>query len=326
MPATQSSTSSTTALPLLGRNAVVVGGTRGIGGAVAELLAAAGASVLVAGSDPATGAAAVERLRAVAADNQQQRLEFRQLDASSMVACKEFADAVAAEPAVAKDGLHVLVMSAGHVNVGSRKETREGLEMTFALNYLSKFVVTNRLLPSLRRANDARVVYVLAGGNGGALEPDDLQLSKSFSFVKAAGASGALVDVLTKHLADEHKASASGPSFYHVFPGVVNTSNVYSTGLPRPVAFVASLAMGLLGRPVAQAADDVFRLASAAEFAASAPGAPSEKDEHGLYFHAGLAQPKLDAAYAAKLADDELTGRVWAASLEAAAAVGAPLA
>ncbi|KAJ1559324.1 hypothetical protein HK405_011081 [Cladochytrium tenue] len=213
-------------------------------------------------------------------------------------------------------------MSAGHVNVGSRKETREGLEMTFALNYLSKFVVTNRLLPSLRRASDARVVYVLAGGNGGALEPDDLQLSKSFSFVKAAGASGALVDVLTKRLADEHKASGSGPSFYHVFPGVVNTSNVYSMGLPRPVAFVASLAMGLLGRPVVQAADDVFRLASAAEFAASAP----EKDEHGLFFHAGLAQPKLDAAYSAKLADDELTGRVWAASLETVTAVGAPLA
>ncbi|KAJ1544441.1 hypothetical protein HK405_008657 [Cladochytrium tenue] len=218
----------------------------------------------------------------------------------------------------------MLVMSAGHINVGSRKETREGLELTFALNYLSKFVVTNRLLPSLRRANDARVVYVLAGGNGGALEPDDIELSKSFNFVKAASASGALVDVLTKRLVDEHKTSASGPSFYHVFPGVVNTSNVYSTGLPRPVAFVASLAMGLLGRPVAQAADDVYRLASTSEFAAAA-GA-SSNEERGLFFHAGLARPKLDAAYAAKLADDELTRRVWAASLETAAAVGVPLA
>ncbi|MBV9351606.1 MAG: SDR family NAD(P)-dependent oxidoreductase [Mycobacterium sp.] len=61
------------------------------------------------------------------------------------------------------DHLHYLVHSAGMVR-GRRALTAEGVESNFAVNYLSRFALTNRLLPPLQAASmpgrSARIVLV----------------------------------------------------------------------------------------------------------------------------------------------------------------------
>jgi NAD(P)-dependent dehydrogenase (short-subunit alcohol dehydrogenase family) len=61
-----------------------------------------------------------------------------------------------------------------------RTETVDGLEMTFALNHMAYFVITNLLLPRL--ASGARIVTVASGAHRGAkLDFDDLQSRRGYT-------------------------------------------------------------------------------------------------------------------------------------------------
>ena len=63
--------------------------------------------------------------------------------------------------------LHYLVLGAGAVR-GRRKLTAEGIESTFALNYLSRFALTQRLLPLLEsagRSNHGARIVLLSGAD-----------------------------------------------------------------------------------------------------------------------------------------------------------------
>ncbi|KAJ1559396.1 hypothetical protein HK405_010791, partial [Cladochytrium tenue] len=125
-------------------------------------------------------------------------------------------------------------------------------------------------------------------------------------------------------LADEYKDSPTGPSFYHLFPGIVNTANVYHTGLPRPLAHLAALGIRAFGRSPEQAADDVCRLATATEFGAGG-GGRSGRGRAEPFYHPGLVPPLVVRTYADQLRDRALVDRVWAASVRAAAAAGAQI-
>src|SRR4051812_18705583 len=87
---------------LSGRVAVVTGGNGGIGLGMAQGLAAAGATVVLAGRNVAKGAAAVKQI----ADG---RAEFAEVDVTSEASCRALIDGVAA-----KHGkLNILVNNAG---------------------------------------------------------------------------------------------------------------------------------------------------------------------------------------------------------------------
>jgi len=55
--------------------------------------------------------------------------------------------------------LHILVNNAGVMAI-PRSMTADGYEMQFGINHLGHFLLTNLLLPSLKKANNARVVVV----------------------------------------------------------------------------------------------------------------------------------------------------------------------
>ncbi|KAJ3193259.1 hypothetical protein HDU82_002878, partial [Entophlyctis luteolus] len=176
--------------------------------------------------------------------------------------CARLCDNIAADKRVAERGLHGLVLTAGNFNFAlSRRVTDEGLEQTFALNYLSKFLIINRLLPSLKKASGS-VVSVLAGGNGGFFDKNDIQMSKNYNCVKQAIQTGVLVDLMTIHLASLYPESTEAPKFYHLFPGLMNTDNVRNANIP---AFAAAplkmFILPLVGRnPSAVAEEDVIPL------------------------------------------------------------------
>src|SRR5262245_42844979 len=156
--------------------ALVTGGTDGIGKAIARGLAAMGAEVLIVGSDPDKGAWAEHELRVAAGHD---RVYFLQADLSLMREADRLADEVIARLSKLKR----LVLCAGVIR-GRRIETPEGVESNFAINYLSRFALTGRLLPLLEAAGAAgaaaRIVVIGGAARNGKIHYDDINLTRNF--------------------------------------------------------------------------------------------------------------------------------------------------
>jgi NAD(P)-dependent dehydrogenase (short-subunit alcohol dehydrogenase family) len=135
-----------------GKVCLVTGGTSGIGRAAAVELARRGAIVVIVGRDPDRCAAAALAMQdearhghvePIAADMSSQR-EVRRL-------AREFQQR--------HDRLDVLINNVGAF-YALRRESADGFEMTFALDHLASFLLTNLLLDVLRSSAPARIVNV----------------------------------------------------------------------------------------------------------------------------------------------------------------------
>lgn len=138
-----------------GRVCVVTGATRGIGHAAARALAARGATLVLLARDAARAGAVAAELRELGAG----AVEVVPADLASLASVR----AAAAEVARRHAAVHLLLHDAG-VNLARRTVTVDGVEATLAVNHLAPFLLTQQLLPSLRRGaapgRCARVVTV----------------------------------------------------------------------------------------------------------------------------------------------------------------------
>lgn len=135
------------------RVVLVTGATDGLGRALAGELAGAGATVAVHGRD-------ADRLETTLAEIRERtgsdRLHGYLADLAELAQVRRLAEEVRA----GEDRLHVLVNNAG-IGGGldgddTRRESRDGIELRFAVNYLAGFLLTSQLLPLLRRSAPAR--------------------------------------------------------------------------------------------------------------------------------------------------------------------------
>lgn len=170
--------------------ALVTGATDGLGRAVAERLAGMGATVHLHGRSEEKLAAAV---REIVAATGNERVRGHRADFASLAEVRALADEIAALPA-----LNLLINNAG---IGSglpdspdREESRDGIELRFAVNYLAGFVLTNRLLPLLERSAPSRIVMVASLGQA-ALDFDDPQLERSLYEGRRAYAQSKLAQI-----------------------------------------------------------------------------------------------------------------------------------
>jgi NAD(P)-dependent dehydrogenase (short-subunit alcohol dehydrogenase family) len=154
---------------------LITGSTDGLGRAVAERLATAGATVLIHGRDPEKLAATAHEVRETSGS---EHVRTYLADFSSLQAVRGLANEVESE----NHRLHVLINNAG---VGSgkpagttRQESQDGYELRFAVNYLAMYVLTMRLLPLLRRSAPARIVNVASAGQY-PIDFDDVMLERA---------------------------------------------------------------------------------------------------------------------------------------------------
>lgn len=158
---------------LNGKVCLVSGGTAGIGLVTARKLAERGASVTIVGRDAARGHSALAAIRAGSGNP---TVDFLQADLSDQTAIRSLAEAFTDR----HPRLDILVNNAGAM-FGTRQESAQGHEMTFALNHLGYFLLTLLLLPALQAAAPARIVVVASEAHRGAtLDFDDLQAKRRY--------------------------------------------------------------------------------------------------------------------------------------------------
>jgi NAD(P)-dependent dehydrogenase (short-subunit alcohol dehydrogenase family) len=170
--------------------ALVTGATDGLGRALAERLAQLGMTVHAHGRNEEKLAATV---REIVAATGNERVVPHLADLASLAEVRGLADEIAA-----LDALHLLINNAG---IGSgfpdsreRQESADGLELRFAVNYLAPFVLTERLLPLLRRSAPARIVMVASRGQA-AIDFDDPMLESTFYEGRRAYAQSKLAQI-----------------------------------------------------------------------------------------------------------------------------------
>lgn len=128
----------------MSRVAVVTGASSGIGKEVARALAAQGWRIIALGRDATRSAAAFADIRAASTAGQ---VDMIRADLSLL----SDAARAAREIAALTDRIDVLVNNAGGM-AKQKVVTTEGFEANFSSNHLGPFLLTNRLLPLLRRA------------------------------------------------------------------------------------------------------------------------------------------------------------------------------
>jgi NAD(P)-dependent dehydrogenase (short-subunit alcohol dehydrogenase family) len=136
---------------------LVTGATDGLGRATALELAARGATVLVHGRSRERGEQTVSELRETTGT--QRRIHLHIADLSSLSDVRDLASEVERD----HERLDVLVNNAGIIS-DERRLSADGHELTFAVNHLSHFLLTQLLLPLLRRSAPARIVNVSSIG------------------------------------------------------------------------------------------------------------------------------------------------------------------
>ncbi|MFN2589887.1 MAG: SDR family NAD(P)-dependent oxidoreductase [Actinomycetota bacterium] len=157
-----------------GKRVVITGGTGGIGLAAAEVLASRGAKLALVARNPDRATAAVERITATA--GQGADVDVLHADLASFASIRRLAaDILDRYPTV-----DALVNNAGAVNI-SRQLSEDGIEMTWAVNHLAGFLLTNLLLGRLVGSAPARIVTTSSVAHSVATIPfDDLNAERSY--------------------------------------------------------------------------------------------------------------------------------------------------
>jgi NAD(P)-dependent dehydrogenase (short-subunit alcohol dehydrogenase family) len=190
----------------------------------------------------------------------------------------------------------VLVNNAGLV--APRYETSaEGYELTFAVNHLAPFLLTNLLLDRLKESAPARIVTVASEAHRGArIDPARLAGPQDWSAYKAYGRSKLCNILFTRELAA--RLAGSGVVATCLHPGVVATELANRGG--------GWISLGWrLGKPFMLSPE---KGAETSIFLATVPDpAP---------FHGAYVIRKQSAQPAPAARDDDLAGRLWEESAQ----------
>ena len=279
-----------------GKVVVMTGATSGIGEVAAQRLAERGARIVFVARDPVRAEATLAKLRK-AGPEAAHRVHLA--DLSLMADTRR----VAAEIAAAEPRIDVLVNNAGAV-FDRRIVTAEGLELTFALNHMAYFVLTQGLMARLAGSAPARIVSTASAAHQGArLDFDDLQSARSFSAMGAYGRSKLCNILFTRELARRLAGTAVTANCLH--PGVVATRFGESAG-------------GLLGLMMPLVRRLSISPERGAETIVHLAASPDVEGVSGIYFAKCAPATPSPAAR-----DNAAAARLWAASERLAGAIAA---
>lgn len=197
------------------RIALVTGASSGIGLHIAIGLARAGMGVVITGRDRARTEAArrfiIERSRS-------NRVEIVLADFSRLAEVRRLAE----EFLSSHDRLDVLVNNAGLFSPKYRISA-DGFELTFAVNHLAPFLLTNLLFERLKTSAPARIINVASEAHRhNRIDIGNLARPQDWTMAKAYGRSKLCNILFTKELASRVDANEIVATCLH--PGMVATA------------------------------------------------------------------------------------------------------
>ncbi len=266
---------------------MVTGAASGIGAATAQALAQQGATVLLVDRDAQQGAATVDQIKQQTGNA---AVDLLVADLSSQQAIRQLARDFTSGYA----RLDVLVNNAGAI-FDERRESADGIEMTFALNYLGYFLLTNLLLDTLKASAPARIINVSSRSHARArINFDDLESRTDYRGLSAYAHSKLAIVLFTYELA--RRLEGTGVTANALNPGIVATS--FGRNSRGALGFIMRLFRPLFLSPEQGAQTGVYLATS-----------PEVEGVTGKYFVQCKAVPSSPASYDAAVAE-----RLWQVS------------
>ena len=272
-----------------GKICLITGGSDGIGYAASRELARMDARVVIVGRNSAKTEAAVQQ---IVADTDNPAVEYLLADLSSQRDVRR----VAAEAIELVPHLDVLLNNAGAIFLSDRRSA-EGIEMTFALNHLSYFLLTGLLLEHLRKAPRARIINVSsrAHESPGKFRLEDLPKPSSNRGYPAYKHSKLCNILFTYELARRLEGENITVNALH--PGLVRTNIARNNGL---LGRVVNFFIGVRGITPDKGAETPVYLAVS----------PEVESVSGKFFVDCRPVPSSSISY-----DTELAARLWDISM-----------
>lgn len=229
-----------------GKTCLITGATSGIGKETALALVKLGATVIFTTRDENKGRATKKDLIERSGNGS---IIFLFCDLSSLQSVKDCCNLFKST----HDRLDVLVNNAGTWEK-KRSLSKDGIELTFAVNHLAPFLMTNLLLDTLKKSAPSRIISVSSGLHGGTINFDDIGFEKKFRGM-AAYRQSKLADMLfIRELS--RRLEGSSVTANCLMPGMV------STGLGRNSMWINRAVFKALGSPPEKGARTSIYLAS----------------------------------------------------------------
>jgi len=278
-----------------GRLAVVTGANTGLGFETARVLAARGASVVLAVRDIEKGKRAAARIAGAApgADVMVQPLDLASLESIR---------AAARELRAQHPRIDLLINNAG-VMFPPKQATGDGFELQFGTNHLGHFALTGLLLEQMLPVPGSRVVTLSSIGHRirARINFDDLQGERSYSRVGAYGQSK-LANLMFTYELQRRLSGAATTIAVAAHPGFA------ATELTRNSPAIAAFSYALVSQKAAMGALPVLR-------AATDPGVLGGQYYGPGRFFGTRGYPKL-AHSSRQSHDTAIQHRLWAVSEE----------
>jgi NAD(P)-dependent dehydrogenase (short-subunit alcohol dehydrogenase family) len=224
---------------------LITGGASGIGKGIAAHYIKAGERVVVVGSSKTNGDHFINETKQAGV---QDRVFFIQADLSMVSENRRITEAVKEQFSV----LDTLVFCATRHN-HSYTETPEGFESSFALDYLSRFILSYGLNECLERADAPVLMNICGTGIKGKVNWGDLNHRNSFAAQKVMMHGSRLNDLSGVAFA---KNNSGGKVKYILY----NPMAVQTPGMTRFNGSMMKLIYKLIGKPIEQAVPSITAL------------------------------------------------------------------
>jgi len=291
-----------------GRVAVITGANSGIGLETASMLAARGATVVLACRDTEKAARAAGEVLA-RTGTEPAKVRIVRLNLAALDSVRSAAQEIRSS----FDAIDLLINNAAVMRPPYQRSA-DGLELTFATNHLGHFALTGLLLDRLLAAPGSRIVTVSSVGHkDGTMRWDDLQFEHGYQADDAYAQSKLANLLFTYELQARLQQSGANTIALAAHPGLARTSlwrwdplhvRILASPIMRPLTFwlAQNPAMGAL--PALRAATDPA--ARGGEY--YGPGGRNEYTGHPVHVSSSAASRDLAAQRRLWLESERLSG------------------
>ena len=215
----------------MSKTVLITGATSGIGKVTAMELAKKGFEIVFTSRDIQKGESVKQE---IITQSGNLKVEVLECNFSSLESVKNLAQNFKSK----YKKLDVLINNAGTWET-KRKESKDGVELTFAVNHLAPFLLTNLLLDLIKNSAPARIINVSSNLHGGKINFDDIEFKKGFDISGAAPyTQSKLANILfTKKLSKI--LQGTGVTVNSLHPGVIKTGLIRNS--PGFIKFVLGI-------------------------------------------------------------------------------------